>query len=165
MTEIVGVVASSIALVEVAGKVGGRSLALKRLWDEVHEVLETIACLMREIEILDPMLAEMENEFAPRSPDGRPTMDSWNNTSARLSLAYCRQATADLDGLLRDLSADLNAPRRRKRGRAKIKVILEKETLRKFQDRLQTVVRLLSLAQQSYLVYVEHLTRTRRSWP
>lgn len=149
MAELVGVVASGIALAEVAGKVGGRVLALKRLWDEVQDVPETITGLMREVEILDPMLAEMEREFS--SLGDRPTMDSWNDRAARMSLAACRQATDDLDALLRDLSVDLDAARRRKRGRAKLKVILQRESLHKFQERLTAAVRLLTLAHQQYL--------------
>ncbi|KAF7528026.1 hypothetical protein G7054_g10304 [Neopestalotiopsis clavispora] len=146
MAELVGLVASSIAIVETAGKVACAVLALKKLWDEIQDVPDTVRNLMTEIEVLEPILTVIEDDFSDtgsRLP---------NDRASQLALAYCRKAVNDLEELVRHLSANLQAAKRSKRGRAKVRFILEKETLRKLQDRMQAAVRLLTLAQQTYLV-------------
>ncbi|ETS88140.1 hypothetical protein PFICI_01968 [Pestalotiopsis fici W106-1] len=146
MAELVGLVASSIAIVETAGKVAGAVLTLKKLWDEIQDVPDTIRNLMTEIEVLEPILTVIEDDY---NNTGTPIP---NDRASNLALAYCRKAVTDLEDLVRHLSVNLQAARRSKRGKAKVRVILEKDTLKKLQDRMQAAVRLLTLAQQTYLV-------------
>ncbi|CAJ2512991.1 Uu.00g011100.m01.CDS01 [Anthostomella pinea] len=60
--KVVGLVASSITLVEVAARLGAGALKLRELWQQVHDVPETITRLLQEIEILEPVLEQIANE-------------------------------------------------------------------------------------------------------
>jgi len=99
---------------------------------------------MRQIEILDPVLDEIESDLGqqPAQPGSqgqlgmRPGSIIWNDQSTRLSLEYCRIAAKDLTSLIDNLTEHINSPRRTKRGASKIKVVLKKETLAKYEARL-----------------------------
>jgi hypothetical protein len=146
MAEIVGLVASSIAIIETAGKVASAVLTLKKLWDEIQDVPDTIRNLMTEIEVLEPILTAIEDDF---KSTGAPLP---NDRASQLTLAYCRKAVEDLDDLVQNLTIKLDAVKRVRRVKAKFRVSLEKESLRRLQDRMQAAIRLLTLTQQTYLV-------------
>jgi hypothetical protein len=97
MAEIVGLVASVITVADVAGRIATSTMALKQLWDEVKEVPESINILMDQLELLHPLLAEMDVELAK----SRDTIGAVG--AASLGLQYCRRAVADLDHLVEDL--------------------------------------------------------------
>jgi hypothetical protein len=149
MAELLGIVASSLTVLEVAAKAGERVIALKRLWDEIKNVPETIKNLMRQIDIIDPVLAQMEVDCAEFAL--RPGSMIWNDHSTKLSVYYCREAMQNLSGLISDLATDIDSAKRAKRGAAKLKVALKKETLANCECRLQNAVHLLMVAQQCYL--------------
>ncbi|KAK7978784.1 hypothetical protein PG988_006274 [Apiospora saccharicola] len=148
MAEVLGAVASSIALVEVAGKDGGAVFKLKRLWDEINNVPETIADLMIQIECLDPAIWEAETHFA--QPAISPLL--WNDAAARRSAQCCRTALQRLTDLVDDLSAQINTAKRGRRKIACLKVMLKKEELRSLEKRLETAVRMLQSAQNGYMI-------------
>ncbi|KAH8590159.1 hypothetical protein B0O99DRAFT_691812 [Bisporella sp. PMI_857] len=153
MAEILGAVASGITVVGVAGKLGDRFIRLKRLLNEVQDVPEMIASLVGDIEILEPLLTEMEKDFDDTMATGTATR------SAQLALWYCRKAMVDLDALLEELSVDLKSPHKLRRGKAKFRVVLRKDVLNRFTDQLSKALRFLSLAQQVYMpeLIVRHL--------
>ncbi|KAH8599537.1 hypothetical protein B0O99DRAFT_682230 [Bisporella sp. PMI_857] len=101
MAEVLGVIASGITVVEVVGKIGGRILALKKLWDEVQDVPDKIAELMRDIEILEPLLTELESNLTDANTIGS------NSGSIGIALTYCQKAMVNLDALLKDLAINL----------------------------------------------------------
>ncbi|KAH8595340.1 hypothetical protein B0O99DRAFT_483128, partial [Bisporella sp. PMI_857] len=140
MAEILGVVASGITVVGVAGKVGDRFIALKRLLNEIHNVPEVIASLMRDIEILEPLLTEMKKDFDDTIATGTAS------STARTALSYCRKAMVDLDTMLEDLSVNLKSSRKLRRGKAKMKVVLGKDILDRCKDRLYAAMRFLDVA-------------------
>ncbi|KAK8862805.1 ankyrin repeat-containing protein [Apiospora arundinis] len=88
MAEVLGAVASGIALAEVAWKAGGAVSKLKRLWNETKNVPETIADLMIQIECLDPAIWEAETHFVHT---GLPP-ELWDDAAARKSANCCRIA-------------------------------------------------------------------------
>ncbi|KAH8587979.1 hypothetical protein B0O99DRAFT_747158 [Bisporella sp. PMI_857] len=104
-----------------------------------------IAALVRDIEILEPLLAEIERDFDNIMATGTAT------GSAKIALSYCRQAMADLDALLEDLSVNLASSRKLKKGKAKMKVVLRKDVLDKCKDRLYMAMRLLDIARGLHL--------------
>lgn len=55
MAEVLGIVTGSIALLEVAGRLGGRVLKLKQLFDELKEVPDTIRSLMEQVAVVEPI--------------------------------------------------------------------------------------------------------------
>ncbi|CCF40308.1 hypothetical protein CH063_02321 [Colletotrichum higginsianum] len=86
MAEVFGVVVSALTVAEMAGKFGASIVKLKKLWDEVQDVPNEIAHLVRQLEILRPVLAEMEAEFSQR------THRVHRDSAANLSMEYCQQA-------------------------------------------------------------------------
>jgi|SRR3569833_52391 len=149
MAELLGTISSAFAVAEVAVRAGSTVSKLRSLWDQVKDVPDTIRDLMTEIEILDPVVSDMEREFLDGALGLSPLL--FNDTGARLSAGYCQAAVQDLRLLIADLAADIEDSRRRKRVAAKLKVVLKKETLERMQKRLERAVRLLNSAQLNYL--------------
>lgn len=165
MAEILGAVASGLAVAEVGLKVGGTVWKLKRLWQEVQEVPHTIAFLMKEIEIIEPVLSESEFNFNAQITAFPIPSPARNGTPAALSSAYCREALNDLRSLVEDLDGAITSEKKRKRTIARIRVVLKKDTIKGFQDRLERATRLLQSAQVNYLTCVLNLLRARRESP
>ncbi|KAK1984465.1 hypothetical protein LZ30DRAFT_586109 [Colletotrichum cereale] len=123
-------------------------VVLKKLWDEVQDVPNEISQLVRQLELLRPVLAEMESEFIQQ------THKVYHNSAASLSMEYCQQAVAELDALAEDLRSRINASKRSRRNITKLKVTFKKEQIRGYQDKIQFALQLLSLSQQTYTISV-----------
>ncbi|RYP43924.1 hypothetical protein DL768_009555 [Monosporascus sp. mg162] len=149
MAEVVGVVASSVTLADVAIKIGGAVFKLKGLWDEIQDVPQTIAYLMKQIEIADSIVWEIENEVKEHARFNPMIFD---DTAMRNSTELCRHAVQNLMNLADDLRIQIDAQRKIKRGIAKVKVRLKKEALAEHEKRLQDAFRILTAAQQSYMM-------------
>ncbi|RWA12556.1 hypothetical protein EKO27_g2574 [Xylaria grammica] len=149
-SQLVIVAASGIAVAQVAAQVGKSIIKLKQLWDELRNVPSTIGDLLDQIECLDPALWEAENTFDQAS---LPPM-FWDNGLASRSTAYCRKALSSLTELVDELTLQINRPGKFRSKIASAKVVLKKEQLKTLERRLQNAVRMLTLAQQSYLVLV-----------
>ncbi|KAG5813708.1 hypothetical protein H9Q74_003811 [Fusarium xylarioides] len=93
MAEILGLASSIITIVEVAGKLGTKTIRLKRLWDEVQDVPASIQRCIEQLEILAPAIEEMDHEFE------RTRTMIRNDSAAKRSLEYSRKAVETLDTL------------------------------------------------------------------
>ncbi|RYP46480.1 hypothetical protein DL768_007313 [Monosporascus sp. mg162] len=147
MAEALGVAASSIAIAQVTSQVGVAVVKLKKFCDEVKDVPDDIADLLQQIDCLDPALWEAENSF---ELTGLPAM-LWNDAAAKRSTTYCRNALKALTEIVDEMAVQINHPKRLNRKAASVKVVLRKDTLKKLEKRLENAVRMLTLAQQSYL--------------
>ncbi|KAL2808586.1 hypothetical protein BJX63DRAFT_435951 [Aspergillus granulosus] len=132
MAEILGLVSGSITVAET----GSAVLKLKRLWNELS--------------LVHPLLTETETEL---QGDERLLTSS---RAARLSWTYCKKILWDLDGLAHDLRQQIESKRRMTRGKARVKIILGKETIRDVQKRMQDALQLLGIAQQTYIMQSCH---------
>jgi len=148
MAELLGTVASGFAVAEVAGKAGGAVFKLKKLWDEINNVPETIADLMMQIECLDPAIWEVETQFV--HSEFPPQL--WNDVAARKSTQCCRIALRKLNDLVGDLAIQVSSTKRMNRKLARLKVVLKKDELRALEKRLETAVRMLQSAQNGYMM-------------
>ncbi|KAJ4996284.1 hypothetical protein K4K48_008765 [Colletotrichum sp. SAR 10_66] len=146
MTEVLGVVASALAVAELTGKFGVSIVKLKKLWDEIQDVPEEMNRLMRRLEILKPVLAEMEAEFIQQR------YKVYHNSAANLSIEYCRQAVDDLGALAEDLQMKISAAKRTRRNITRLKVSFKKETIRNYQERIDFALQLMSLSQQTHIM-------------
>jgi hypothetical protein len=151
MAEVLGTVASVIAVVQISSQAGSTVVKLRSLWSQVRNVPETIRDLMKEIEILDPIVSEMETEFGDGVARLSPLL--FDDTAARLSAGYCREALEGLQELVRELVDQIESSQRSKRGVAKLKVVLKKVAVVRLEKRLHRAVRLLNSAQLSYLMW------------
>lgn len=145
MAEILGTVSSAIAVAEFGVTVGSTLFKLRKLWEEVQDVPEKIQDLMRQIEIHEPLLAEVEQYLQADPLTGVVAGISGPfDTSARRKISvYCRKALTDLQDLVNELSKEISSAQRKKRGIAKLKVVLRKDDLKKFHSRLESAFDLL----------------------
>lgn len=154
MAELLGTIAGGIAVGEVAVKVGGTLFKLRELWKQIQEVPDTIRELLQEIEIYEPLLDQIESGFnnsndleTECSPFGK-----FEASHSRAAMALCRKPLLQLRQLVDELSKDIVSAKKIKRGMHRVKVVLKKEEVKKYQDKLQMAVRLLNVAQQNYLM-------------
>lgn len=152
MAEVLGAVASGLAVAETGLKVGGTLWKLRKLWQQVHEVPETVQALMRQIELMDPVLSDHETNFDVKSVAIRQRSSTPNNSQALMSAEYCRKALNDLQSLVEDLDGAIESEKRIRRTFAKMKVVLKKDTIKEFQERLDRALKLLQCTQVNYLV-------------
>lgn len=145
MAEILGTVSSALAVAEVGLKVVGTMLELKKLWEEVQEVPETIRHLMTELQILEPLLEDIGSQDTQIS-------HIQSETSTRLSSSYCQAALAELRILVDKLSQDINSKKRRAKYVGRVKVVLAKGDITKAEARLSRAVALLQSSQMNYLM-------------
>ncbi|KAG5657031.1 hypothetical protein KAF25_011200 [Fusarium avenaceum] len=146
MAEILGLASSIITIVGVAGKLGTSTVRLKRLWDEVQDVPESIKRCIDHLELLAPAIEEMDNEFEQT----RHMVQ--NDSAAKRSLEYSRRAVETLETLVRDMEIQITTSRKRKRFVAQFKVMIKKEVIEAHQRRLDSTLQLVSLSQQTYLI-------------
>ena len=144
MAEVLGIVASSIAVVQGAQVLSQAVLSLSRLWGEVRDVPETIRHLVEDLELSGQIVAEIETELLRSSPESL-------STAQRLVIERCRQAHRGLSDLVDDLGADIASLRRRKKLLARVKVLLKKDALEKYEKRLQRAWSLLNFAVQLHM--------------
>ncbi|KAI0453917.1 hypothetical protein F5B21DRAFT_515030 [Xylaria acuta] len=148
MAEALSAVASGIAVAQVAAQIGKSINKLKQLWDEFQDVPSSIGDLLDQINCLDPALWEAEKTFGQAS---LPPM-FWDSSLGSRTTAYCRKASGSLTELVDELTLQLNRPGKLRSKVARAKIVLKKEQLRSLERRLQNAIRLLALAQQSYLI-------------
>ncbi|KAI1177740.1 hypothetical protein F4777DRAFT_596383 [Nemania sp. FL0916] len=150
MAEAFSIAASGIAVYQVATQVGKSITKLRKLWHDLQDVPASIEDLFDQIECLDPALWEADHTFNRNS---LPPI-FWDSSIASRSTAYCRKALVSLTELVDELASQLqiHRPGRFKGKIIAVKVVLKKEQLRVLERRLQNAVRMLALAQQSYLI-------------
>lgn len=148
MAEVLSVIASGIAVAQVAGTAAGAIIKLKKLWDEVKNVPESVSDLMEQIDCLDPILWEAEQQVI----QNQLPPQLWDDKVAIRSTKYCRKALQKLTCLADDLASQIYSKRRMERGISRAKVLLKKDRLRDLEQGLDSAVRILQLAQQGYLM-------------
>ncbi|KAF7551813.1 hypothetical protein G7Z17_g4739 [Cylindrodendrum hubeiense] len=146
MAEVLGIVSSVITVIETAGKLGTSAIKLKQLWDEVQDVPESIKRQMQHLDMIAPVLEDMEDEFQQTRNMVR------SDRAAIRSLEYCRRAVTDLETLVEDMQLQVATAKKGKRTVAKFKVTLKKGVLQQYYERLGSALQLLNLSQQTYLM-------------
>lgn len=114
----------------------------------IRGVPDYIADLMAQIDCFNPAIFEAGHTF---SDAGLPST-LWNDSAAKHSTAYCRNALRTLTSLVDDLSPHISSARRLGRKLATIKVVLKRDLLKKLEKRPENAVNMLIPAQQGYLM-------------
>lgn len=146
MAEVLGIVSSVITVIETAGKLGSSAIKLKQLWDEVQYVPESIKRQMQHLDMLTPVLEDMEYEFQQTRNMVR------NDRTARRSLENCRKVVSDLEELVEDMQSQVTGAKKGRRTTAKFKVTLKKAVVQEYHERLGSALQLLAMSQQTYLL-------------
>jgi len=149
MAEALGIAASGIAVAQAAGSAAGIVLKLKRLWDDIKDVPESIQDLMEQIEYLGLALSEAE-ELLGYNP-GQAALSPPSKRAAQQCLDYYRKSWQNLSHLVDELSAQINSNSRVGRKLGHLKFVLKKEQFKTLERRLRGAVSMLQLAQQFYL--------------
>lgn len=144
MAEVLGVVASGIAVTQLAGQIAGSIIKLKGYWSQVKEAPAEINHLIREIDSLNLMLQHMQDDRTQQFPQKL----SAHNICIEKSLELCRECAMELSGLVNELAMKLQGKNgwRRKVGSAK--VMLSGDDIKVLKRRLKGAIRLLSLSYQ-----------------
>ncbi|KAI1374189.1 hypothetical protein F4677DRAFT_172830 [Hypoxylon crocopeplum] len=148
MAEALGVAASGIAIAQISAQVGGAVFKLKQLWDEIKDVPDDIADLMEQIDCLDPVLWQTENIVN----ESNPSALAWDELASKSTTIYCRKALQNLTDMVDELSRQIHTSKKGRRTLSAVKVLLKKDSLKKLEKRLEIAVRMLTFAQQSYLL-------------
>ena len=109
---------------------------------------QAIRTLIDEIEILNPLISELESDTTLSL--GNSAL--YGDPSARRSVDFCRCALDGLAAITDDLTVQFNSGKRSRRGIAKVRIVLKKDAWVDYESRLQRVVSMLGLAQQSCLM-------------
>ncbi|KAK4103268.1 hypothetical protein N658DRAFT_307088 [Parathielavia hyrcaniae] len=139
MAEVLGVVASGIAVTQAAQSLGGLVISLTRLWKEVRDVPDTIRHILEDLEVCGNLVDVVETElqlYEPSAPSNGASSAALTSLH-RLAIQRCRQAQKNLGDLFEDLRADIASSRRRKRLAAEIRVVLKRDVLEGYERRLQ----------------------------
>ncbi|KAM0322183.1 hypothetical protein ACHAQA_009673 [Verticillium albo-atrum] len=144
MAELVGLVASSIALAEVVGKVGGGILRLKRMWDEVKDVPEAIQDLFKRLDLVLPMVARIARDIE----SGETVLQDVEAVEG--CILSCQQVIADEAAMLEDLIIQIDSTKRLQRLRDMVRVALKKDVLARHEKKLEGMFQALMLAHAEY---------------
>ncbi|OTA61587.1 hypothetical protein K449DRAFT_422966 [Hypoxylon sp. EC38] len=153
MAELIGVVASAIAVVQLSATTARAISRLQGLHDEIQNVPSAIQDLIQQVKILEPFVKEMD-----QVNDADPIL--LNDVTIREVIRYCRLSLQELTRAVDDLYEQINTHKRVKRTVARYKVVLKKQILLDFEKRLQKVVTMLNIAHGSYTIaYCRQLPR------
>lgn len=146
MAEIVGLVSGAITLADASHKAGSGILALRRLWNDVHDVPDYINSLLDRLSLVHSVLADLKDQLS-RDQNILPA-----NSAIQLSVQYCDKAIQNLDTLVNELKQNVEDKARLRRNKARIKVVFERDVIQRLERGLQDALQLLGIAQQTYAV-------------
>ncbi|KAL4794307.1 hypothetical protein BDV19DRAFT_390368 [Aspergillus venezuelensis] len=145
MAEAIGIVSGAITLADATVKADKGILALKRLWNEVHEVPEYINSLLDRLALVHSVLSELETEL-----NHNPQLKISN--PIQLSIQHCKGAKDRLNVLGKKLSQGVGDKTRLTRNRARVKAVLGKEVARRLEDEIRDAMQLPGIAQHTYAI-------------
>ncbi len=146
MAEIVGLISGAITLGSLVAQLATSIKQLKDCWDQVRDAPEDLRWLMRDIDIFSLVLAEIEDDLAQESVASSLT----NSKSAVQSFKLCKEASEELEILVKNLGRDIGSSSRLQRSYAALKMTINKNKMEKYRSGLKNVVGLLTLSQQCY---------------
>lgn len=146
MAEVLGIVASGIAVGQLASEVTSSIIKLKGYWDQVKEPPSEIRQLLLEIDSLNLILCHIQND---QREENILALGS-TKVCVDQTLKLCKEGSDELGGLVRELveKIDWKTGWRKKAGTAK--EVLKKEEIKLIKRRMKNAIRLLSLAYQCH---------------
>ncbi|CZR60584.1 uncharacterized protein PAC_10480 [Phialocephala subalpina] len=118
MADVLGVVASGIAVAQLASSIASSIIKLKGFWSQINDAPAEINHLIRRIDSLNFMLQHMQHD---QSQQGIPEL-AVQNICMRRSLELCEECATGLLSLVNDLDVKLRGKKgiRKKIGSAKV---------------------------------------------
>lgn len=146
MAEVLGVVASGIAVTQLATQVTSSIIKLKNYWGQIKDVPSEISFLLREIDALNVILCHIQDDL------GTVSDPALGGSSIYLdqSLELCGQGSAELTILVNELAAKIEGKRGLRKKLGSAKVVLKDEEVKRLKRRMKSAIRLLSLSYQCH---------------
>lgn len=133
-----GIIASGMGVASLGLQLMDGVRKLKQFWDEVKEAPKDIQHVLEELDALSLVLSDIHTS--------NPNLPSIPSATVTKCLELCRRGTDILNTTVKDLNGAI--AKRRKIGSAK--VVLKKDTLDKFRNRLRDAQYMLMLSRQTY---------------
>lgn len=147
MAEAIGVVSSAIAFATVVVQIGKSITILKAFCDQIKDAPDDIRRLVREIELFGLIAADIEEDLLHES-SLIPLHDSKHVLQC---LKLCKEASEDLQSVCTDIFRDTKPLNRLRWAYKSTRLVMQKAKTEKYVARLQKVIQLLMLSQQSYI--------------
>ncbi|KAF0322981.1 hypothetical protein GQ607_009744 [Colletotrichum asianum] len=146
MAEILGLASGVIAVVDMTTKVGGASIKLKRLWDEVNEVPSVLLQKAELVQGLDELFDQAERQLATQT---LPALYN-NKILLQKSTTKARSILAELQVMIDGLLEQSTVGRRYKRKIGSTKVVLRKSEIKSLDAKLDEALTHFQMAQSLY---------------
>ena len=146
MAEALGVVASGIAVTQLATQVASSVIKLKNYWEQIKDVPTEISYLLREIDSLNLILCYIQDDQAGQSDP----VSVGNSVYLKQSLDLCQQGCVELGSLVNELAAKIEGKNGLKKKFGSAKVVLKNEEIKRLKRRMKSAIRLLSLSYQCH---------------
>uniref|UniRef100_L2FJX5 Fungal N-terminal domain-containing protein n=1 Tax=Colletotrichum fructicola (strain Nara gc5) TaxID=1213859 RepID=L2FJX5_COLFN len=150
MAEALGLASGVIAVVDMATKVGGASIKLKRLWDEVKEAPYMLLQKAEQIQDFEEFLVDTELQVATNSLPAT----AWNSALLQKYVAKARTALGELQEIIDDLLDQATAGRGYKRKIGSTKAVFRKDNIKALDAKLDQALNLFKMAQGQYMMFV-----------
>ncbi|KAF6840010.1 hypothetical protein CMUS01_04059 [Colletotrichum musicola] len=154
MAEAFGVVASALAVAELTAKFGVSLFKLKQLWNEVQDVPESINRTLRQLELVRPVIAELEAVLLEQ------TGAAYHGSTAYSSIQACSQIVDEMETLAVELQSQIASAKRSRRSLAKLKVSFKRESIQDHHERLRFILDLVSISQMTCMIHRKDCFRT-----
>jgi hypothetical protein len=145
MAEVLGVVASGVSIAQLTGQIATSIIRLKGFWDQVKNAPDEISNLIKELEVLNDVLCDLE----PRETTSPPDFMAGSH-AFRQSLTLCYEATRELCNLADSLNLEIASSRKLWRARGCVKLVIKRDQIKRYKSRLKSAITLLSLSHQCY---------------
>ncbi|KAF6811186.1 hypothetical protein CSOJ01_05865 [Colletotrichum sojae] len=119
---------------------------LKQLWDEVQEVPESINRTLRQLELVRPVVAELEAVLLEQ------TENIYQGSAAYSSIQACNHVIEEMEALAVEVQSQIATARRSRRSIAKLKVSFKKESIQNHHERLRFILDLVSISQMTCMM-------------
>jgi 23S rRNA A2030 N6-methylase RlmJ len=108
MAEVLGTMASGIAIYQLATSIARSIIAIKQGWSQVQDAPTEINNLIRQIDSLNLILQHIQDD---QSQEDIPQLSS-ANLCVQQSLGLCEEGAAELAALANDLNAKIQGKNR-----------------------------------------------------
>jgi hypothetical protein len=147
MAEVLGVIASGVAISQLASQVTSSIIKLNKCWDKIKEAPDDIRQLILEIDSLNLILRHIGDDLSiSEPPRGSICIDQ--------SMKLCKEGADELRNLVSELAKKINGKSGWRKKVGEVKVVLRKEDLKRLKRRMKIAVRLLSLGYQCHTKWV-----------
>jgi hypothetical protein len=142
MAEILGTVASAIAVGQLAASIGGTLIRLKGYWDQVKDAPVEIQHLLQMLEAFQDILCSIRDSHTLH-----PASNQFLETSyVSKSFDLCQKGADELESLVSEMALKIEGMSGWKKKKGAVKIVLHKDEIKRLKKRMKNAVQMLQLA-------------------